>query len=77
MSGRFTDSAPTDVGADGRPVDWGHHGGHGFRGRQPVAVVIAGGDRAAVVQVTEHKRHCAEPLQTATGVTCDKDIHWR
>ena len=72
MSGRFTDRAATDVGADGRPVDWGHHGGHGFRGGEPVAVVVTGGNRAAIVQVTEHERHCAEPLKTAAWVTCDK-----
>ena len=62
MSGCFTHCAATDVGANGRAVDRVHHRGHGFGGGQPVAVVVARGDRAAIVQVTEHERHRTEPL---------------
>ena len=69
MCRSLTHGAATDVGAHGRPVDRVHHGGHGFRGREPVAVVVAGGDGAPVVEVAEHERHRTEPLHAAARCT--------
>ncbi|KAK2174852.1 hypothetical protein NP493_773g00004 [Ridgeia piscesae] len=65
----LTDGAATDIGAHGRPVDRVHHRGHGFRGRQPVAVVVARCDGATVVEVAEHERHRTEPLHAAARLT--------
>ena len=66
----FTHRAPADIGHNLRSFNGRHHGRHGLVGAEPVAVVVARRHRAAVVEVTEHERHGAEPPHTAPGVAC-------
>ena len=72
----FTDGAATDVWLDLVVSNGVHHGRHGLRGRQPVAVVITWGHSAAVVKVTEHKRHGAESGEAGTSCAWNRQTDW-
>lgn len=62
--------SPADEGPDAVPGDGSHGHGHGLRGGQPVGVVVAGGEVADVVDVTEEEGHGAELPQAAARRAC-------
>ena len=62
--------SPADEGPDVVPSDGSHGHGHGLRGGQPVRVVVAGGEVADVVDVTEEEGHGAELPQAAARRAC-------
>ena len=62
-----TNHTATDVRNDLLLGD--RHHGNGSAGGQPIGSVVTGGVVTNVVKVTEHKRHRAEPAQTATSDT--------
>lgn len=66
----FTDRAAADIRSDLLLLDRIHHHGHGLWGAEPVAVVIARGQGAPIVDVTEHERHDTEPAHTAAWGSC-------
>lgn len=65
----FTHSTPADEGFDAFTSDGCHAHGHGFRGGEPVGVIITGRKVTHVVDVTEQEGHGAELPQTAARRT--------
>ena len=62
-------NAPRDELLDLLRLDGGHHLRHGLGGAEPVAVVVATGVVAYVVQVAEHEGHSRESLKARAGCT--------
>lgn len=65
---------PADERLDALSSDGGHGHGHGLGCRQPVRVVVAGGEVADVVDVAEHEGHGAEPAQAAASCAWKSDV---
>jgi len=66
----FADGTAADVFANLSSGDRVHLRRHRLRRGQPVAVVVARRESAAVVDIAEHERHRVEHAQTAAWTSC-------